>query len=440
MQELGFQFWAFFRWRKLIQNEDLRNFMGLALIVFDYGAGNWQNNLCSFFRFGLFGDGFGAFVFRSVKMYDVCLRDVLEEYNGPQVLTQDLKKAWHELGGEQQTQTVCAARQVNLLVYFFVFANYPGPPLDSVFLGECDQVNIVNKSIRSRGCCLFLDNTLYYKDKSIGKDRGKHLVGTDFRIHLYYVVVVAMLRSRSIGLIQGSGRWTGNYGMSCGYHASDECLNKSGSVVRQKTKSKQVFGIAYSFLMMSSSIIEKGPFTPSAAVTGKTCYGVARDVVVASEDVLTVHVMRFVDTLKWPSVHTNYGAVNLHQPERIHCLQRLAVQSTNEDSAYVVSIPHVTFSNLTQFKVLVLQVKLKDRQQVTVLLRRAVKERRHEFSSPRTIGQVIVVLLLSGLLWWQYDISHLQDQTRQYAKSSSVHLAWWFAQGGSHNEIRKARF
>ncbi|PWA84483.1 ubiquitin carboxyl-terminal hydrolase 5 [Artemisia annua] len=56
-------------------------------------------------------------------MYDVCLRDVLEEYNGPQVLTQDLKKAWHELGGEQQTQTVCAARQVNLLVSVAKLAN-----------------------------------------------------------------------------------------------------------------------------------------------------------------------------------------------------------------------------------------------------------------------------------------------------------------------------
>ncbi|GJX99066.1 hypothetical protein Tco_0356085 [Tanacetum coccineum] len=40
-------------------------------------------------------------------------------------------------------------------------------------------------------------------------------------------------------------------------------------------------------------------------------------------------------------------------------------------------------------------------QQVTVLLRRGVKERRHEFFSPLKIGQVIAVSILSGLLWWQ---------------------------------------
>ncbi|PWA60637.1 pleiotropic drug resistance protein PDR/CDR [Artemisia annua] len=50
-------------------------------------------------------------------------------------------------------------------------------------------------------------------------------------------------------------------------------------------------------------------------------------------------------------------------------------------------------------------------QQVTVLLRRGVKERRHEFFSPLKISQVIAVSILSGLLWWQSDISHLQDQS-----------------------------
>ncbi|XP_058106775.1 ABC transporter G family member 9-like [Magnolia sinica] len=50
-------------------------------------------------------------------------------------------------------------------------------------------------------------------------------------------------------------------------------------------------------------------------------------------------------------------------------------------------------------------------QQFTVLLKRGVKERRHEvFSIPKII-QVIVVALLAGLLWWQSSIAHLQDQT-----------------------------
>ena len=49
-------------------------------------------------------------------------------------------------------------------------------------------------------------------------------------------------------------------------------------------------------------------------------------------------------------------------------------------------------------------------QHVTVLLIRGVKERRHKFFSPLKICQVIPVSTISGLLWWRYDISHLQDQ------------------------------
>ena len=52
-------------------------------------------------------------------------------------------------------------------------------------------------------------------------------------------------------------------------------------------------------------------------------------------------------------------------------------------------------------------------QQFLVLLRRGVKERKHESFSCLKIGQVLVVALLSGrLLWWQSDITHLQDQVR----------------------------
>uniref|UniRef100_A0A5B7BSZ5 Putative ABC transporter G family member 9 n=1 Tax=Davidia involucrata TaxID=16924 RepID=A0A5B7BSZ5_DAVIN len=49
-------------------------------------------------------------------------------------------------------------------------------------------------------------------------------------------------------------------------------------------------------------------------------------------------------------------------------------------------------------------------QQFIVLLRRGVKERKHESFSGLKIGQVLVVAVLSGLLWWQSDVTHLQDQ------------------------------
>ncbi|KAL7218219.1 hypothetical protein ACSBR2_011486 [Camellia fascicularis] len=49
-------------------------------------------------------------------------------------------------------------------------------------------------------------------------------------------------------------------------------------------------------------------------------------------------------------------------------------------------------------------------QQFIVLLKRGVKERKHESFSGLKIGQVLVVAILSGLLWWQSGITHLQDQ------------------------------
>ncbi|XP_021808246.1 ABC transporter G family member 9-like [Prunus avium] len=50
-------------------------------------------------------------------------------------------------------------------------------------------------------------------------------------------------------------------------------------------------------------------------------------------------------------------------------------------------------------------------QQFSVLLKRGLKERRHESFSGLQIGQVVAVALLAGLLWWQSNFSHLQDQT-----------------------------
>ncbi|KAJ9567856.1 hypothetical protein OSB04_003822 [Centaurea solstitialis] len=49
-------------------------------------------------------------------------------------------------------------------------------------------------------------------------------------------------------------------------------------------------------------------------------------------------------------------------------------------------------------------------QQATILLRRGVKERRHDFFSTLKIGQTVAVAFLCSLLWWQSDTTHLQDQ------------------------------
>ncbi|XWS11077.1 hypothetical protein CRYUN_Cryun38cG0052800 [Craigia yunnanensis] len=49
-------------------------------------------------------------------------------------------------------------------------------------------------------------------------------------------------------------------------------------------------------------------------------------------------------------------------------------------------------------------------QQFSVLLQRGVKERKHESFSGFNIAEVLVLAVLTGLLWWQSDIAHLQDQ------------------------------
>ncbi|KAK9004967.1 hypothetical protein V6N11_042417 [Hibiscus sabdariffa] len=49
-------------------------------------------------------------------------------------------------------------------------------------------------------------------------------------------------------------------------------------------------------------------------------------------------------------------------------------------------------------------------QQFTVLLQRGVKERKHESFSVLNTAEVLAVAVLLGLLWWQSDIAHLQDQ------------------------------
>nr|QVT92289.1 ABC transporter [Salvia miltiorrhiza] len=48
--------------------------------------------------------------------------------------------------------------------------------------------------------------------------------------------------------------------------------------------------------------------------------------------------------------------------------------------------------------------------QFSVLFRRGIKERKHESFSTIKIVQVLVVAILTGLLWWQSPVDHLQDQ------------------------------
>ncbi|GFP96729.1 ABC transporter g family member 9 [Phtheirospermum japonicum] len=48
--------------------------------------------------------------------------------------------------------------------------------------------------------------------------------------------------------------------------------------------------------------------------------------------------------------------------------------------------------------------------QFSVLFRRGLRERKHETFTGIKITQVLIVAVLSGLLWWQSDITNLQDQ------------------------------
>lgn len=49
-------------------------------------------------------------------------------------------------------------------------------------------------------------------------------------------------------------------------------------------------------------------------------------------------------------------------------------------------------------------------QQYSVLLKRGLKQRRHDSFSVLKITQILIVSILCGLLWWQTSISRLQDQ------------------------------
>ncbi|MCL7043065.1 hypothetical protein MKW94_021806 [Papaver nudicaule] len=49
-------------------------------------------------------------------------------------------------------------------------------------------------------------------------------------------------------------------------------------------------------------------------------------------------------------------------------------------------------------------------QQFLVLLKRDLKERKHESFSSLNVGQILVFSCICGLLWWQSSSTHLQDQ------------------------------
>jgi len=57
-------------------------------------------------------------------------------------------------------------------------------------------------------------------------------------------------------------------------------------------------------------------------------------------------------------------------------------------------------------------------EQFSVLLRRGVKERRHEAFNKLRIFQVLSVATLGGLLWWHTPSSHLQDRVSPHAENT----------------------
>jgi hypothetical protein len=62
-------------------------------------------------------------------------------------------------------------------------------------------------------------------------------------------------------------------------------------------------------------------------------------------------------------------------------------------------------------------------EQFSIIFRRAVKERRHEYLSSMRVTQVISTALIIGLLWWHSDSStpeRLQDQATIFIHYSIV--------------------
>lgn len=89
-------------------------------------------------------------------------------------------------------------------------------------------------------------------------------------------------------------------------------------------------------------------------------------------------------------------------------------------SAYKSNLAHKVKAELLQDSVNEFQIASEGKklgrwsttwlQQFSLLLRRCVKERRHEsFSAPR-VARVLVLAFLAGLLWWQSCPANIQDR------------------------------
>ncbi|CDP08055.1 unnamed protein product [Coffea canephora] len=65
-------------------------------------------------------------------------------------------------------------------------------------------------------------------------------------------------------------------------------------------------------------------------------------------------------------------------------------------------------------------------QQFSVLLRRGMKERKHETFSGIRIFQILVVSILCGLLWWQSNTQHFQDQARLFTLIILIGLLFFY--------------
>lgn len=64
-------------------------------------------------------------------------------------------------------------------------------------------------------------------------------------------------------------------------------------------------------------------------------------------------------------------------------------------------------------------------EQFSILFRRGLKERRHDYFSWLRITQVLTTAVILGLLWWQSDSDSpkdLQDQVREKISSSNPHV------------------
>ncbi|GAV82979.1 ABC_tran domain-containing protein/ABC2_membrane domain-containing protein [Cephalotus follicularis] len=89
-------------------------------------------------------------------------------------------------------------------------------------------------------------------------------------------------------------------------------------------------------------------------------------------------------------------------------------------SAYESNLVDKLKANLQEIDYTQPQNKVKDKkfgrwpttrwQQFTVLLKRGVKETKYVSFSGLKIFQVMVVAIITGSLWWQSDVSHVQDQ------------------------------